>query len=306
MCGPTYFEATYCSNYFHNGQTFDFDSLFIDSFISYLGCSVISSTNYIKDTLTTDTNVYFCNTYQFNGYNIFNDTLIIDESLNINGCTHITSFLFDKLPLGDTIIFDTSYYCNSYEHLGTTYNSINQFTDTFDNIYGCDSVVKVNYIDNAPIGEVINYPSSIEALNTTVDDTIFWVNCFNQQIVPNENGLVFHPQAPGFYGMLIQNNGCSTLTNCYNIIPAPLNISNPLVDKLIVYPNPTYGEFYIKTPKETEYQLTVYTVDFKKIITSKKVKNSSVEPVIISLPIGVYYINIITDKDNLTRKLIKL
>lgn len=70
-----------------------------------------------------------------------------------------------------------------------------------------------------------------------------------------------------------------------------------------LYPNPAYTDVvYIKTPRLSNKEITIYDV-FGKVVLREKLRTNTLD--ISKLPAGVYLLQVVVDDRSMTRKLIK-
>jgi len=252
----------------------------------------------------------------------YNDSMIINGTIyNVNNPTgtevftnigpanqdSVVSVNLTTLPALTGIINDT--ICNGEFIIvnGTTYNSsITGAIEVLNNIgpYNCDSVVTINLtVLSTPIDLTITNNSPTLTANQG-DASYQWLNCNNgYNPIAFANNQSFTAQFNGDYAVEITIGSCIDTSACETINTTSIQeLEN---DKVIIYPNPTNGNFSIdfgnnKTLKE--YFIT--TVE-GKIINQGNTYSNKVSLNLKKASKGLYFIKVYTLNSNKTYKLIK-
>jgi hypothetical protein len=130
--------------------------------------------------------------------------------------------------------------------------------DTIPNTLGCDSVITVNLTINT-VNTSITTSSSTLTANAS-GAAYQWLDCNNgYSVISGENTQSFTPIFSGNYAVELTENGCIDTTACVAIITLGIS-ENSFGNGLLVYPNPTDGNFSIDLG-ETYQTITVTLVD---------------------------------------------
>jgi hypothetical protein len=132
-----------------------------------------------------------------------------------------------------------------------------------------------------------------------------WLNCnTNFSIIDGETGISLTTQNAGYYALELNENNCLDTTLCYEINPVGI-IDNEFETKLIVYPNPTSGNFTIDFGKtNTDALIKIEDVNGKLIDLIKHVESKLIH-LKIEQAAGVYFISIESDDEKAIIKIIK-
>lgn len=203
---------------------------------------------------------------------------------------------------------DTRTECNSYTWIdGNTYTSSNN-TATFNIIggaaNGCDSLVTLDLTINS-VSDLITSTSggTISANNTLA--TYQWLDCDNNNaVIANETEQSFTATANGNYAVELTENGCVDTSACVAITTVGI-IENSFRDELIVYPNPTSGDFSINLGTTYENAKIVITDISGKMIESKTITQSKILNLSIKEPVGTYIVSIQAGNKSAVIRLVK-
>lgn len=155
---------------------------------------------------------------------------------------------------------------------------------------------------------VFNFICNINILDTSITqigNTLYsnlngaryqWVRCdSNYTNLIGENDQLFTPTTNGNYAVIISYNTCYDTSSCYTITAID-NIEN--LERIAVFPNPTKGVINIEV-KDME---SIKVIDLRGRQIYKGKEN---EIDLSQEPNGIYIIKVTTDKQTITRKLIK-
>tara|TARA_B110000305_G_C19007309_1_gene433263 strand:- start:59 stop:616 length:558 start_codon:yes stop_codon:yes gene_type:complete len=84
---------------------------------------------------------------------------------------------------------------------------------------------------------------------------------------------------------------------------APSGIDELDVFNVIIYPNPAQNNFRINSTFEGEFNLSIYSIDGKRLMLNKNLKNSSVIDV-SQLSTGVYIVEVENDGEKYKKRLV--
>jgi len=255
---------------------------------------------------------------QNNNYNILNiNTNPIDASDN---CWCTTDSLaisqkiydgYDNISLG-LISFSPNMICNnSAIPILTNCNSVATGTDIK---IECDSLVWIdgntyytsnNTATHTIIGGASNLDDSLIYLDLVINNLDLSVTQVGVLLTADESGASYQwldcPMSPingatnqsypattnGDYAVIISKNGCSDTSSCYSVNGVGI-IENNFGDELLLYPNPTDGNFSIDLGRK--YQAITITISdlSGKIIQSKIYNEDQLLSLELKEPTGIY------------------
>ena len=185
-----------------------------------------------------------------------------------------------------------------------TYDSIGFYVDTLQNIYLCDSIIIYTSIAETIIDTAIadfgTYLASYEA-----GASYQWLSCdSNYALITGETNQYFTPNGNGSYAVVINKNGCTDTSSCH-IVNGIGIIENNFNNKLLLYPNPTNGEFFIDLGEKYNTITITITNISGKVIHSNRYNKSQLLNLKIEEPSGVYFLKIESSNKKAIIKLVK-
>jgi hypothetical protein len=275
------------------------------------GCDSLVTLNLTIYNPVTGTDVQnACNSYIWidgNTYTSSNNT----ATFNIiggaaNGCDSLVALnLTIYNPVSGT---DVQNACNSYTWIdGNTYTSNNN-TATFNIIggasNGCDSLVTLNLTINN-VSDITTTTSGVTISSNNASASYQWLDCNNgYAVVSGETSQFFTPFVNGSYAVQLMENGCMDTSACVSITTIGI-IENNFGHELIIYPNPTEGNFTIDLGAVYESTEVAIKDVNNKLIFSKVIYNSQVLDLSIDEPSGIYLLSLTADHKKALIRVIK-
>ena len=179
--------------------------------------------------------------------------------------------------------------CDSYTWIdGNTYTSSNNIaTFTLVNSGGCDSIVTLDLTINS-VSDITTSLSGLTIIATNTNAAYQWLDCDNNySVIAGETGQSFTASQNVNYAVELTENGCIDTTSCVAITTVGI-IENSFGHDLLIYPNPTDGNFSIDLG-DNHNSITVKITDLNgKLIQSKQYNNSHLLNLNIDEPAGIY------------------
>ena len=261
------------------------------------GCDSVVTLDLIitNSTAGTDTQTA-CDSFLWidgNAYTASNNTAT-HTLTNAANCDSVVTL--DLIITNSTAGTDIQSACDSYLWIdGNTYTvSNNSATHTLTNAAGCDSVVTLNLTINTVDSSVTQ--NGIILTADAAGAGYQWLDCDNSfSIISGETNQSFTTTANGNFAVEITLNGCVDTSACYSVTSVGI-IENSFGNGLLIYPNPTGGNFSIDLG--SNYQtVTITMTDVNgKVILSKTYNESQLLNLKLEEPAGVYLL-IIESKD---------
>jgi len=155
------------------------------------------------------------------------------------------------------------------------------------------------------VSDLSTTTSGLTITANNVNATYQWLDCDNSfSPISGETNQSFTALTDGNYAVMLTENGCTNISACVPVSSLS-TLENSLSNNLIVYPNPSNGNFTINLCKI--YQLvniTVYDIN-GKIIQSNKQNQSQNINLKIQNSIGVYFLVIEADDEKAVIRLVK-
>ncbi len=214
------------------------------------------------------------------------------EGAAASGCDSLVTL--DLTLVNPTIVTDTRTECDNFTWIdGVNYTSSNNVA-TFNagpTVNGCDSIVTLDLI----IINVSDITTSVSGGTITANNSSAeyqWLDCDNgNAIISGETSQSFTPTTTGNYAVELTENGCVETSACVSVITSGI-VENSFEDALIIYPNPTNGNFSVDLGHTYEYVEIMITDIFGKTLVSKSFTQSQVLNYSLEQPSGVYFVSI--------------
>jgi photosystem II stability/assembly factor-like uncharacterized protein len=187
---------------------------------------------------------------------------------------------------------------------GNTYTSSNYTaTDTLINNAGYDSIVTLNLT-------IINIDTSVSQTGSTLSSnnagaTYQWLNCPGMTPINGATNQSYTATSNGDYAVSIAANGCTDTSACYAITRVGM-IKNDFGDGLLLYPNPTDGNFQLELGATCKTATIVLTDLNGRLILSRKYDCGTRLNLQLDQPAGVYLLMIESRDKKAVIRLLKL
>ncbi|TNE82458.1 MAG: T9SS type A sorting domain-containing protein [Bacteroidetes bacterium] len=262
------------------------------------GCDSLVSLNLtiVNSATGTDTRTE-CNSYTWidgNNYTASNNTAthtIFGGAAN--GCDSLVSL--NLTIVNSATGTDTRTECNSYTWIdGNNYTASNNtatHTIVGGAANGCDSVVSLDLT----INRVSDLSTSVSGITITANNTAAtyrWLDCDDSNsVIPSETGQTFTAKRDGHYAVELTENGCVDTSECVTIFTVGI-LENSFGPDLLIYPNPTTGNFSLDLGAVYENSHVSINDIAGKLIASKTMTQSQILNLSIQEPSGVYIITV--------------
>lgn len=131
--------------------------------------------------------------------------------------------------------------------VGTSVYSISgTYTDILTAANGCDSTVTTFLTINPSISTATTV-SGITITASASGAAYSWLDCGTNLLIPSETSQSFTPATNGMYAAVIIVSGCSDTSACETIISVGIDAASMSTIEMLVYPNPSNGEFTVET-----------------------------------------------------------
>ena len=130
---------------------------------------------------------------------------------------------------GDTIALTA---CDSLVWNGINYTSSGIYNQILTNLSGCDSLVTLD-LGIISVDTSVSYVISSSTLTALAPNATYqWLDCNNNNTpVAGETNQNFSPTSNGNYAVEVTQNGCTAISNCYqinNLMSVSLSALNPI------------------------------------------------------------------------------
>lgn len=131
-----------------------------------------------------------------------------------------------------------------------------------------------------------------------------WLDCDNGFAeLSGEIGQTFTPTTSGNYAVSVTQNGCADTSSCYNVMTVGLQENTGQETVLLLYPNPSNGQFQMITNVKAPTEVNIFNVQGQTVYTKGNVTSNTVID-ISGVKSGIYYVRFSTDEMNVLRQVI--
>ncbi len=305
-------SPTTCDSYTLNSQTYTSSGTYTQHFTNAVGCDSALTINLTITTATsTSISASACDTYTLNAQTYTSSGVYTQTLTNANGCD-------STLTINLTITTATSnsmsaFACDSYTLNAQTYTNTGAYTQTLVNTEGCDSLLTINLtIKTSPTVTYTQSPSTV-CENWAPFALAGGSPSGGTYVGTGVTANTFDPGAAGAGTFPIQYsytdvNGCSATQGSSITVDACTGV-NPSVtmnEEIIIYPNPTTGQFQISNFRFQIESIKIMNVLWEIVYQSDNLLGLTLINVdICKEPIGVYFIELQTGNSILRNKIIK-
>ena len=284
------FTVKICDNAFYlwNGVNRHIAGVYPDTFLNFMGCdSIVQLKLIVNRTDTSSYDLSLCEN-QFFVWNGMSQKatagIYVDTFLNVFGCDSIVTMRLRVNSIATSTFTQSICSGESYFWNGIAQTVAGNYLDTFQNAFGCDSIVTLNLMMN-PISSF------------TRKDTIL----STQTISFNGMSLT---SSGTYLDTLVNSFGCDSFLTLILTVNPVLGISSLNPVKVEIFPNPAREILYIHSDvlKATSSILRIYSEDGKLVYD--QVRRERMNPISIPLTAwsrGIYILEI-QNESEITKK----
>jgi hypothetical protein len=169
---------------------------------------------------------------------------------------------------------------------------------------GVSTITPTNMAMNGASSNFVGQPALTSIIDTslTFADPVItsnatgaayqWLDCNNGfAVIPGATSQTYTAEANGNYAVQITQGACTDTSACVTITTVGI-VENSFGDKLLIYPNPTNGNFSIDLGAIYDNPLILITDVSGNIIESKATSQSQVLNLFIKEPAGIYIVSV--------------
>ena len=304
-----------CESYTFHGVTYTESGDYEYLIENPLGCDTLMNVHVqLGDTIHTALYKSECTPYVWNGITYDESGIYEQTFTSEQGCDSIVTLY---LTIGNQIFTNFAVStCDSYTWNGTTYNQTGVYSQTFPSSQGCDSIVILDLTikNSAHVssihGESLIYYQTNGNYSYSIDPV---PGCFGYEwSIDGPWSINSSPDSPEC-SVNINSPGTATLkvrvyTEC-GFIERTLFINHDARPDIVIYPNPTKGEFNIVLyGMQGEAVIVVY--DYLGQFIDRFSVDTDLEGTIVPYSLagkaaGVYLINVMNRYEKVNKKVIK-
>jgi hypothetical protein len=224
---------------------------------------------------------------------MYKDTLI-----NSIGCDSILSINLDiHSPSTATHHVTSCKYFKSYSG-NHVWNNSGIYKDTIQNVYGCDSFLRMEVTINKVDTGVISLGNKL--ISTANEAFYQWIKCLGHseyEALNGESNKTFIPKLNGGYALKIAQNGCVDTTSCYSAFTVGL-MPEPTKNKVNIYPNPNNGNFILYLDGLKGFGKVEVFNSLGQVIYVSSIENNTSNEIHFQGIAGFYYLKV-SDSDRI-------
>ncbi|MFN0187076.1 MAG: T9SS type A sorting domain-containing protein [Bacteroidia bacterium] len=232
-----------------------------------------------------------------------------DHDMGVYNCK-----LYFVLEDGSSGIYGALYnYNGAYTCLNQVETACNSYTSPSGIVYTSSTIInEVICREIYTIDLVINNVSDVTTTTTGItisanngSASFQWIDCDNSNsVIAGATSQTFTPSTNGNYSVQLTENGCVDTSACVAITTVGI-IENSFGNSLLVYPNPTSGNFSVDLGATYENSDILIKDISGKLIVSKTISQSQVLILTIKEPAGIYIISVHAGDKKAVIRLIK-
>ncbi len=138
----------------------------------------------------------------------------------------------------------------------------------------------------------VSQSSAIMTANET-GGTYQWIDCSNNQAIPNATAKTFTATANGNYAVVITKGSCSDTSLCHTV--SGLSVNDITHTTTSIYPNPTNGQVHIVFNKTYDNIEVIITSAIGQTIAKNEYHHTKAIDLELQGPAGIYNITIKSD-----------
>jgi uncharacterized repeat protein (TIGR01451 family) len=293
-------------------------SIYYDSLLTLNGCdSILSTTLTIGALFSSNQNDTICQGDSILLYGVYQNTggIYYDSLQTINGCDSVLSTTLSVNPVFSTNQNDVICQGDSILLYGNYQNSSGIYYDSLQMINGCDSIFSTTLtVNSLPSVSLASFnPDTI----CTTANAVALPTGFPSGGNYTGNGVGGGNFTPSTAGVgthdiiytYTDGNSCINSDTTIVTVDICTGIDNINTDfGIIIYPNPSTGQFTIEKPSDLNKEIQVKLLDASsKLIISKTIPigQRKVEMDIRNYSKGIYYLQLIIDDEIFVKQILK-
>ncbi len=217
-------------------------------------------------------------------------------TINLTVLPPLTGTINQTICNGDSIVVN-----------GTTYNtSVTGAIEVFTNVgpNNCDSTVTINLTVLSAIDTSTTLSGLVMSSNQ-IGANYQWIDCDNgNNPISGATNASYTATNNGNYAVIVTAGACSDTSACINITNVGI-IENNFENELILFPNPTNGDFSVDLGKNYNSVTTTITDLSGKLIQSSTHTDSQLLNLNLKQPAGVYLLIIESEGQKAVIRLVK-
>ena len=300
------------SSYNFNGLQLTTPGFYTDTLLNSLNCDSIVNLNLqFSMGYQFQQQVSICqnDNYLFAGNLISQAGIYYDSLQTITGCDSIIILDLQTISISTSQISDTICDGTFYNFNGQLVSVPGIYTDTLLNFLGCDSIIELQ-LTVSSITNTISQSSAI--LQTTASGSGYqWIDCATNSAITGATNSTYQPTQSGDYAVAVTYGNCIDTSSCFSfsMVGLPSSIGADVFFQTRYNSNADQIQLHAKKLKGNKGVLRLMDIS-GRIIFQKQIENIAAGILEIEIPAkgmnaGIYLVNLITERDNVSGKVVK-
>ena len=280
----------------------DFDSILLSNPLggqaSYIAMLLSCETYFEINEISCNSYVPPSGNHNWNLSGIYKD--IIPNSV---GCDSIITI---NLTINNTSSSQTISTCNNFTSPSGNFiwTTSGIYNDTISNAAGCDSIITINLTINSANTSVTQ--NGFILSSNAIGATYQWLDCNNNfAAISGATNQSYTATANGNYAVQVTYNGCTDTSACYTITGVGIN-EIATSNNFQVFPNPTADRVTVHLYSPCSNCTIEISNTLGEVVQSAEFKVQSIATINLqSLPSGIYFIKVKSDKWSEVKRVVK-
>ncbi|MBK7966530.1 MAG: leucine-rich repeat domain-containing protein [Bacteroidetes bacterium] len=223
--------------------------------------------------------------------------------------TNTTSNTVINCSIPPTII--TAIICNgdAYSLNGVLYYNDGTYQQKLITSVGCDSIIELQ-LTVSSITNTVSQSSAI--LQTTASGSGYqWIDCATNSAIASATNSTYQPTQSGDYAVAVTYGNCIDTSSCFSfsMVGLPSSIAADVIFQTNYNSNSDHIQLHAEKLKGNKGVLRLMDIS-GRIIFQKQIENIATGNLDIEIPAkgmnaGIYLVNLITERDNVSGKVVK-
>ncbi|MBI3133533.1 MAG: T9SS type A sorting domain-containing protein [Bacteroidetes bacterium] len=172
-----------------------------------------------------------------------------------------------------------------------TWTNSNTYSDTIQNVEGCDSVITINLVINT-VDISVNQSGTILESNAT-GAAYQWQDCGNGHIaVTLATNQTFAPAYDGDFAVEVTQHGCVDTSDCFTV--SGVGLYESTTGSIVIQPNPAHDFITLETGPLSSGQIVITDVSGRVVLQVTLVSGSTQISVQGLKTEGTYFVKILS------------
>jgi uncharacterized repeat protein (TIGR01451 family) len=311
----SYLSGSICDGDFYNfnGQQLSLTGVYNDTLTNASGCDSIVVLDLIINNaynIQRSENICTNDSLFFGGVYLYQAGIYIDSLPSVFGCDSVITLNLDIINANytqqaqticsnDSILFGSAYLHQSGVYFDSLLNS-----------NGCDSIIELQLTVTPVITNIVSQISS--TLQTTASGSTYqWIDCGNNSAINGATNSTFQPTQSGSYAVAVTYGNCIDTSTCYTFstVGLPSSITADVIFQTRYLSSSENILLHAEKLRGTNGQLRLMDLS-GRIIYQQPTHEITAGKLNLEIPVkglnaGIYIVNLITEKDNISGKVIK-